>query len=139
MRSGIGGGAGTDMSIDCRTWRHATPELIAEVMDETQPRARINFDTLRMEVATMWTRRTFLEALSTGSLAPRRVTLPHPALNRPDVAQQSPGSPPAEMMREGEIVIERPLAGRPHAGKVLAAIQLVSRLEQYITENAVPL
>lgn len=30
---------------------------------------------------------------------------------------------PAEMMREGEIVIERAVAGRPHAGKVLAAIQ----------------
>src|SRR5206468_1745298 len=78
----------------------------------------------RTEVATMWTRRTFLEALSTGSLATRHVTLPRPPLlNRRDATQQSPGSPRAEMMREGEIVIERPLAGRPHAGKVLAAIQ----------------
>jgi GlcNAc-PI de-N-acetylase len=32
-------------------------------------------------------------------------------------------SRPAEMFREGERVIERPMAGRPHAGKVLAAIQ----------------
>lgn len=72
----------------------------------------------------MWTRRTFLEALSTGSLATRRVTFPPaPLLNRRDAAQQSPGSPRAEMMREGDIAIERPLAGRPHAGKVLAAIQ----------------
>jgi len=72
----------------------------------------------------MWTRRTFLEALSTGSLATRRVTLPRPPLlNRRDAAPQGPGSPRAEMMREGEIVIERPLAARPHAGKVLAAIQ----------------
>ena len=27
------------------------------------------------------------------------------------------------MFREGERVIERPMVGRPHAGKVLAAIQ----------------
>ena len=32
-------------------------------------------------------------------------------------------SRPAEMFREGERVIERPVAGRPHAGKVLVAIQ----------------
>ena len=72
----------------------------------------------------MWTRRTFLEALSTGPLATRRVR--HPArslLNRRDAAQPSPASSRAEMMREGDLVIERPLAGRPHAGKVLAAIQ----------------
>jgi LmbE family N-acetylglucosaminyl deacetylase len=30
---------------------------------------------------------------------------------------------PAGMFREGELVVERPTAGRPHAGKVLAAIQ----------------
>ena len=74
----------------------------------------------------MWTRRTFLEALSAGSLATRRVTPRRPSLlSRPDAGQQRPVSPHAEMMREGEgeLVIERPLAGRPHAGKVLAAIQ----------------
>ena len=72
----------------------------------------------------MWTRRTFLETLSTGAFATRRVTSPRPSrLDRRDAAQPSPASPRAEMMREGELVIERPLAGRPHAGKVLAAIQ----------------
>ena len=72
----------------------------------------------------MWTRRTFLEALSTGSLATRHVTPPRPSLlTWHGAAQQDPASPRAEMMRQGEIVIERPLAGRPHAGKVLAAIQ----------------
>jgi len=72
----------------------------------------------------MWTRRTFLEALSTGSLATRRVTPAQPhLLNARGAAQQTAGSARAEMMREGEIVIERPLAGRPHAGKVIAAIQ----------------
>jgi hypothetical protein len=30
----MGGGAGKDISIDCKTWRHSTPELIAEVMYE---------------------------------------------------------------------------------------------------------
>ena len=36
---------------------------------------------------------------------------------------QAAESRPAEMFREGERVIERPMVGRPHAGKVLAAIQ----------------
>ena len=36
---------------------------------------------------------------------------------------QGADSGPAEMFREGERFIERPMAGRPHAGKVLAAIQ----------------
>ena len=72
----------------------------------------------------MWTRRTFLEALSTGSLATRHVTPRRPSLlSGRDAVQPSPASPRAEMMREGELVIERPLTGRPHAGKVLAAIQ----------------
>lgn len=39
------------------------------------------------------------------------------------VVAQVSDSGPAEMLREGERVIERPVAGRPHAGKVLAAIQ----------------
>ena len=38
-------------------------------------------------------------------------------------AAQAAGNQRAEMFREGEIVIERALAGTPHAGKVLAAIQ----------------
>src|SRR6185436_2161307 len=38
-------------------------------------------------------------------------------------AAQDADSRPAEMFREEERVIERPMAGRPHAGKVLAAIQ----------------
>jgi LmbE family N-acetylglucosaminyl deacetylase len=72
----------------------------------------------------MWTRRTFLEALSTGSLATGHVTPGRPSLlDGRGAAQQSPDSGRAEMMREGEIVIERPQAGQPHAGKVLAAIQ----------------
>src|SRR5689334_11964315 len=72
----------------------------------------------------MWTRRTFLEALSTGSLATRPGTFPRPSrLNRQEASPSSPASPRAETMREGELVIERPLPGRPHAGKVLAAIQ----------------
>ena len=72
----------------------------------------------------MWTRRTFLEALSTGPLATSRV-MPRrpPLLNAPDAAQPSQASARAEVMREGELVIERSLAGRPHVGKVLAAIQ----------------
>jgi hypothetical protein len=37
--------------------------------------------------------------------------------------EQVTGSAPAEMVREGEIVIERSMPGRPHQGKVLAAIQ----------------
>jgi len=36
---------------------------------------------------------------------------------------QRTGSAPAQMVREGEIVIERSMPGRPHQGKVLAAIQ----------------
>jgi LmbE family N-acetylglucosaminyl deacetylase len=37
--------------------------------------------------------------------------------------EQVTGRAPAEMVREGEIVIERSMPGRPHQGKVLAAIQ----------------
>lgn len=36
---------------------------------------------------------------------------------------QAGGTTPAAMLREGAIVIERPRAGKPHEGKVLAAIQ----------------
>lgn len=39
------------------------------------------------------------------------------------LSEQSTGSTPAQMVREGEIVIERSMPGRPHQGKVLAAIQ----------------
>jgi LmbE family N-acetylglucosaminyl deacetylase len=37
--------------------------------------------------------------------------------------QQATGSAPAQMVREGEIVVERSMPGKPHQGKVLAAIQ----------------
>jgi LmbE family N-acetylglucosaminyl deacetylase len=37
--------------------------------------------------------------------------------------EQAAGSAPAQMVPEGEIVIERSMPGRPHQGKVLAAIQ----------------
>jgi LmbE family N-acetylglucosaminyl deacetylase len=37
--------------------------------------------------------------------------------------QQVTGNVPAQMLREGQIVIERTMPGRPHQGKVLAAIQ----------------
>jgi len=37
--------------------------------------------------------------------------------------EQGTGSAPAQMVREGEIVVERSMSGRPHQGKVLAAIQ----------------
>ena len=36
---------------------------------------------------------------------------------------QAATNPPARMFREGEIVIERSMPGKPHEGKVLAAIQ----------------
>jgi LmbE family N-acetylglucosaminyl deacetylase len=39
------------------------------------------------------------------------------------VQAQVAGNAPAQMIREGEIVIERSMPGRPHEGKVLAAIQ----------------
>ena len=38
-------------------------------------------------------------------------------------ATQTAANQPAQMYREGEIVIERSASGRPHEGKVLAAIQ----------------
>ena len=71
----------------------------------------------------MWTRRTFLEALSTGSLATRVPKAGHPSVLSGSDAQQNPANARAQTLREGEIVIERPAPGRPHAGKVLAAIQ----------------
>jgi LmbE family N-acetylglucosaminyl deacetylase len=72
----------------------------------------------------MWTRRTFLEALSSGSLATRLPKIGNPStLTTRDTAQQNPVPVRAETLREGDIVIERAMPGRPHAGKVLAAIQ----------------
>src|SRR4030095_1962955 len=103
-------------------WRAGTS--LVEVTQKSHSLAHRLILRWRTEVVTMWTRRTFLEALSTWSLATQRVALPRPPLlNRRDAAQQSLGSSRAEMLREGELVIERPLAGRPHEGKVLAAIQ----------------
>ena len=41
----------------------------------------------------------------------------------PTAAAQPQAAQPATMFREGALVIERPVTGKPHAGKVLAAIQ----------------
>src|ERR1700730_13137977 len=44
-------------------------------------------------------------------------------LARPAAAQKPAYTQLPELTAHGELVIERPLPGRPHAGKVLAAIQ----------------
>lgn len=70
-------------------------------------------------------RREFLERTLLGGAAV------HAGASTPDTSTpqaragdaQVAGSPPAQMLREGEIVIERSMVGRPHEGKVLAAIQ----------------
>src|SRR5688572_26854274 len=72
----------------------------------------------------MWTRRTFLEAFSTMPVAAGAVGAPGSSIdNARDAVTQAAGNQRAEMWREGEIVIERSMPGKPHAGKVLAAIQ----------------
>lgn len=65
-------------------------------------------------------RREFLERFVAGGALVRARSTPgdSAALN-----QQVSPAPPAEMIREGEIVIERAMPGKPHQGKVLAAIQ----------------
>ena len=65
-------------------------------------------------------RREFLEKTLAGGVVVRA------GATTPDgvrLNEQVAGSAPAEMVREGEIVIERSMPGRPHQGKVLAAIQ----------------
>jgi LmbE family N-acetylglucosaminyl deacetylase len=65
-------------------------------------------------------RREFFEtALLGGSVVGAGASDPHAAVS----ASQTADVRPAQAFREGEIVIERPAAGRPHEGKVLAAIQ----------------
>ena len=65
-------------------------------------------------------RREFFERTLLGGAVVRAGSSTQEA--RAAVAQVA-DSRPAEMFREGERVIERPMVGRPHAGKVLAAIQ----------------
>ena len=65
-------------------------------------------------------RREFFERTLLGGAVVRAGSSTQEA--RTAVAQVA-DSRPAEMFREGERIIERPMVGRPHAGKVLAAIQ----------------
>jgi LmbE family N-acetylglucosaminyl deacetylase len=65
-------------------------------------------------------RREFLEkTLAGGAVVRAGASTPGARKVDPQVAEQ----PRAQMIREGEIVIERSMPGRPHQGKVLAAIQ----------------
>ncbi len=65
-------------------------------------------------------RREFLERFVAGGALVRAGS---PGLPSTSVTRQAAGGTPAETIRQGEIVIERPLSGKPHQGKVLAAIQ----------------
>jgi hypothetical protein len=68
-------------------------------------------------------RREFFErTLLGGAVVHAGSSAPEVGIARAVVAQVA-DSAPAEMFREGERVIERPVAGKPHVGKVLAAIQ----------------
>ena len=68
-------------------------------------------------------RREFFERTLLGGAVVRAGSpAPEVGAARAAVAQVA-DSRPAEMFREGEREIERPMVGRPHAGKVLAAIQ----------------
>src|SRR5262245_7419020 len=63
--------------------------------------------------ANMNRRRFWWNALGTGI-----------ALIKPTLAVQNPASAdPVEFTTHGNLVIERPVTGKPHTGKVLAAIQ----------------
>jgi hypothetical protein len=66
------------------------------------------------------TRREFFEHTLAGG-AVMRAGASTPGGGR--LNEQVTGNAPAEMLREGEIVIERSMPGRPHQGKVLVAIQ----------------
>ena len=65
-------------------------------------------------------RREFLESTVLGGAVVHRGSA---TLDARDMQPQAAANPPAYMIREGGLVIERSLAGRPHHGKVLAAIQ----------------
>ena len=65
-------------------------------------------------------RREFLEkTLAGGAVVRAGASTP----DAREVDAQVAERPRAQMIREGEIVIERSMPGRPHQGKVLAAIQ----------------
>lgn len=64
-------------------------------------------------------RREFLGTLAGGGAVRTRLSTTSPARE----IEQPAGSTGARSFREGELVIERPASGRPHAGKVLAVIQ----------------
>jgi LmbE family N-acetylglucosaminyl deacetylase len=64
-------------------------------------------------------RREFLGTLAGGGVVRTGISTASPAR-----AIEQPAAPTgARMFREGEIVVERAASGKPHAGKVLAAIQ----------------
>jgi len=63
-------------------------------------------------------RRDFLGTLAGGGVARAGASVAVRGQNG-----QPAGTAPAQMIREGEIVIERAAPGKPHQGKVLAAIQ----------------
>jgi LmbE family N-acetylglucosaminyl deacetylase len=75
-----------------------------------------------VERFTMKRREFFGKTLLGGAVVRAGSSTPEVGAARAAVAQVA-DSRPAEMFREGERVIERPVVGRPHAGKVLAAIQ----------------
>jgi LmbE family N-acetylglucosaminyl deacetylase len=68
----------------------------------------------------MMQRREFFETFLGGGALLRAATTPGDSATS---NEQVSAAPPAEMIREGEIVIERAMPGSPHRGKVLAAIQ----------------
>lgn len=68
----------------------------------------------------MMQRREFFETFLGGGALLRAATTPGDSATS---NEQVSAAPPAEMIREGEIVIERAAPGSPHRGKVLAAIQ----------------
>ncbi|MPZ19493.1 MAG: hypothetical protein GEV06_16475 [Luteitalea sp.] len=65
-------------------------------------------------------RREFLEKALVGGAV---VQADASASTEREVEAQGAAGAPAEMLRQGEVIIERPVPGRPHEGKVLAAIQ----------------
>jgi LmbE family N-acetylglucosaminyl deacetylase len=69
-------------------------------------------------------RREFLERTVTGAVAMGAASNSHAASGQVRNPQTQPApNGPAEMFREGQIVIERAAIAKPHQGKVLAAIQ----------------
>ena len=66
-------------------------------------------------------RREFLETFLAGGALVGAGSAFGPIPPRPSA--QVSAAAPAETMRQGDIVVERAVPGRPHEGKVLAAIQ----------------